>query len=435
MAFHHTACFVFTVMIVCNAVLYPSIFSSIFRQWFGSGEKEEGAETPMYPPHMRHHGPRNPSARGPIAGERAAQQMAAQQAQKQDGGGKSRGMMSSILPVYAIGIVGYFAYIMYRIFFKEQDQKDPLTGQPVRGAWTNRQTSVYDDPVEERRREQAESLQRTLQQDLRGERHRETRKTPKTQVPSNNDDESEIVGLQKRLEDTERAMQKMMEYMNKMGVAMSQVTEQMAQNENPDKSNSASHKGLVDAYMNNHDEVYHDEEDFDEDEEYEEEIVVKKVPIRKVPVRRKVPPTRKVVGRRVRLDQSRAMKTRDYPRKRVVYVREVDDNESDDIQDKFDDYVKEDRYVDHDEDDDDDGEDEEDNQVAYEHPDEDAYEDEDDDMDDEDEREDGDDDDDDADVEELGSETLLPESDSQNVESENLRKRKVQANSQENDDA
>ena len=50
MAFKHTACFVITVMLVCNAVLYPSIFSTIFKQWFGgSDDKEERREVEPEP--------------------------------------------------------------------------------------------------------------------------------------------------------------------------------------------------------------------------------------------------------------------------------------------------------------------------------------------------------------------------------------------------
>ena len=44
---------------------------------------------------------------------------------------------------------------------------------------------------------------------------------------STNESEVDVAALQKRLEDTEKAMQRMMDMMNNMGVAMNQVTKQL----------------------------------------------------------------------------------------------------------------------------------------------------------------------------------------------------------------
>ncbi|XP_070565450.1 resistance to inhibitors of cholinesterase protein 3-like isoform X2 [Ptychodera flava] len=434
MAFHHTACFVFTVMIICNAILYPSIFSNIFRQWFGLGAKEEKPETPpAYPPHMRHNGPRSPPNRGPMAGERAAAQMA--QSQK-EGGGKSRGMMSSVLPVYAIGIVVYFAYIMYRIFFKEQSQQDPITGQPMN---RNASEDDYGTTLEARKhREYEERLQRSLQQDLRSDKYRysasaDTRRTKKTAMAANRkDEESDVASLQKRLEDTEKAMQKMMEYMNKMGVAMSQVTEQMAQNDPSgpvvNKRDSPTHAPFAnDQDIDNLDDGYMDEDD------YEEEVIVKKVPVRRTPQGKKYAPVRKTVGQRAKSHAVKTVKSRPPPKRRVVYVEEVDDDEEEeeghvqDLEPSNDDYQgylredHDDRHPDRmagdGEDDDQDGlEDGDDDGQKFD----DAEEDEDEDGNDE--AEDYDDDDDDE-VEVIEGETILPES--VNDMPESIRRRAV----------
>ncbi|XP_006812330.1 uncharacterized protein LOC102800680 [Saccoglossus kowalevskii] len=328
MAFHHTACFVFTVMIVCNAILYPSIFSNMYKQWFGGGESSgtgtERDDTQMYPPHMRHHGPRSPPNRGPMGGDRVAAQMAPQ-AQK-EGAGKSRGMMSSVLPVYAVGIIVYFAYIMYRIFFKDQGQKDPITGQPIRGApcINTTPTDNYAAAMDSRsRRVYEEELQRTLQKELKPDKYRERADKNLPQYVEEEGDD--IVTLQKRLEETEKAMEKMMEYMNKMGVAMSQVTEQMATNESPKASVRPKRRRpqkVDDPYYDDHDmdRDYVDEYYDDEEDEYEEEVVVKRVPKKTTHARKRNVPVK------YKADVPRSRRSRGPPKRKVVYVEEVEDD-------------------------------------------------------------------------------------------------------------
>ncbi|XP_072045966.1 uncharacterized protein [Amphiura filiformis] len=238
MAFKHTACFVITVMIVCNAVLYPSIFSTMFRQWFGSASsektKEPTREPPSndLPPHLRGRGPGgpNPRRREAVDPRRAADTSSSAffAAGKQGAGdSRGRGLMGSILPVYAVGILLYFAYIMYKIFLKD---KTPETSKesPSQKSFNEFQTQY--GPTLERRK--AEELQRTLSDELKGAKKKaaaevKAAKAKAAANPAGDESEIDVAALQKRLEDTEKAMQRMMDMMNNMGVAMNQVTKQL----------------------------------------------------------------------------------------------------------------------------------------------------------------------------------------------------------------
>ncbi|XP_038053394.1 resistance to inhibitors of cholinesterase protein 3-like [Patiria miniata] len=241
MAFYHTMCFVFTVLIICNLVLYPSIFSSVFRKWFGSSEPVEGEKekTPEMPPQMRN-GPRTQGATRRMEMERAAQRNMKHAdpasyfaQQKQEASSKGRGLLGSVLPVYAVGIVIYFAYIMYRIFLKDKSKSNG-NGSGA-SLWDSNQDGASLQRV------QQEQLQKQLSEQLRAENYTgitakkagkasKAKKQPVRKdlpVDTSGGTPDEVAALKKRLEDTERSMQRMMEMMNSMGIAMSQVTEQL----------------------------------------------------------------------------------------------------------------------------------------------------------------------------------------------------------------
>ncbi|XP_033639157.1 resistance to inhibitors of cholinesterase protein 3-like [Asterias rubens] len=239
MAVHHTMCFVFTILVLCNAVLYPSIFSNIFRKWFGSEPTDEKKEVPDMPPQMRG-AQRSPAgATRRMEMERTAQRNmkhagdpASYFAQQKQEASKGRGVMGSVLPLYAVGIVIYFAYIMYRIFLKDKPNKP---NEPdITAAW---ETEKDDSAI--LHRVQQEQLQKQLSEQLRADNYSgiKSRKTttPKTRTTApvtkskaaSEGSPDEMTALKKRLEDTERSMQRMMDMMNNMGIAMSQVTEQL----------------------------------------------------------------------------------------------------------------------------------------------------------------------------------------------------------------
>ncbi|XP_041466820.1 resistance to inhibitors of cholinesterase protein 3-like [Lytechinus variegatus] len=251
MAFYHTACFVITVMIICNAILYPTIFSSIFRTWFGgTPPKQEKEQMPEYPPHMRPNGGirggaggrmRPSGAKPPMPGGGQSSggvdpsNFMGQQTQESRG----RGMMGTVLPVYAVGIFIYFGYVIYKVFLRDK----PSTP-------SSRPTWSYPDDVAQQegptlQRQQQENLQRKLAAELKAANYPELKKSDRRAAeaaataaaaaamgevvhppaPGSNE---EVDMLKKRLEETEKTMQRMMDMMNSMGVAMSQVSQHLS---------------------------------------------------------------------------------------------------------------------------------------------------------------------------------------------------------------
>ncbi|XP_030848499.1 resistance to inhibitors of cholinesterase protein 3-like isoform X2 [Strongylocentrotus purpuratus] len=263
MAFYHTACFVITVMVVCNAILYPTIFSSIFRRWFGEAPpKPEKESVPDYPPHMRPNAgvrggaagrlrpnPGKPSmsggggAAGGSSGGVDPSSFMGQQAQES----KGRGMMGTVLPVYAVGIFIYFGYVIYKVFLR--DKPSTPSTRPTWGFPDN--VAQQEGPTLQR--QQQESLQRKLAAELKAANYPELKKSDKraaevaatvaaatvaatgdssNSAPAGSTEEVDM--LKKRLEETEKTMQRMMDMMNSMGVAMSQVSHHLSN----DKSGS-----------------------------------------------------------------------------------------------------------------------------------------------------------------------------------------------------
>ncbi|XP_072182319.1 uncharacterized protein [Diadema setosum] len=299
MAFYHTACFVFTIMIICNAILYPTIFSTIFQQWLGgSPPKPEKEPIPEYPPHMRPGGgargrmnmgagPGPGSGKQPMGGARPTVfvfkvrnnitvnmwygvlravvlffstgpvDSSSFMAQSQQESSRGRGMMGTVLPVYAVGIFVYFGYVIYKVFLKDKSPSSNNRGSSG-GGWGFRDNGYQDGPSLQR--EQEEKLQRQLAAELRAANYPDWRKGEPRRASSNKVDlspskkssgegarhynsflfflppgsEEEVDVLKKRLEETEKTMQRMMDMMNNMGVAMNRVTQHLASNEKDD---------------------------------------------------------------------------------------------------------------------------------------------------------------------------------------------------------
>ncbi|XP_071510965.1 uncharacterized protein [Diadema antillarum] len=271
MAFYHTACFVFTIMIICNAILYPTIFSTIFRQWLGGPPpKPEKEPIPEYPPHMRPGGgarggrmnmgagPGPGSGKQPMGGPRPSPvDSSSFMAQSQQESSRGRGMMGTVLPVYAVGIFVYFGYVIYKVFLKDKSPPSNNRGGSS-GGWGFRDNGYQEGPSLQR--EQEEKLQRQLAAELRAANYPDWRKGEPRRASSNKVDlspgkkssgegarldnsflfflppgsEEEVDVLKKRLEETEKTMQRMMDMMNNMGVAMNRVTQHLASNEKDD---------------------------------------------------------------------------------------------------------------------------------------------------------------------------------------------------------
>ncbi|XP_064602064.1 resistance to inhibitors of cholinesterase protein 3-like isoform X2 [Liolophura sinensis] len=127
---------VFAIIVGCFAVLYPRLFHPFVVRLFG-GHKPSGSEVPLHPPgHGRRPDMRKPGEGedirshirpGPHPGLRAAAEMRQQQ-QQQGGGG--RGMMGVVLPMYAVGIVLYLIYTIVKVFSKRQESQRSESERP-----------------------------------------------------------------------------------------------------------------------------------------------------------------------------------------------------------------------------------------------------------------------------------------------------------------
>ncbi|XP_033102683.1 protein RIC-3-like [Anneissia japonica] len=281
MAMHHTAVFVFIVIIGCNLVLYPSLFSKLIRQWFGGAEMKPTAQDPLedVPPPMRG---RPPSFQGPASVKYRQSSMPDRSAfpsstKTQEPGFK--GIMGSVLPVYAVGIMIYFMFVIYKVFLKEKPTKDPGTGRLLKN-------SINASSMDRRLREEEELLQKRLSEELRKhgyhnikpDTHHADLTTPSENIVSA---DAEVAVLKNRLEQTERTMAKMLEMMTSMGISVSQMTNHLENME--DKSEDPStpsdvdeeHECDTDMEVDDIGEIAYDDSDSD-NEAYENGASVKK---------------------------------------------------------------------------------------------------------------------------------------------------------------
>jgi len=121
---------VFIIIIACFTVLYPKIFHPLVLNMLGykSVQKENEDMLNRIPPHLRKPMSQNMHSQDDFGhqrlrpshpGLRAAAEMKKQTAQPSGIGGK--GLMSVVLPLYAVGIVVYLIYTLTKVFGKNQD--------------------------------------------------------------------------------------------------------------------------------------------------------------------------------------------------------------------------------------------------------------------------------------------------------------------------
>jgi len=125
---------VFIIIISCFTVLYPKIFHPVVMHMFGfkSESPDNEAMLNRIPPHLRrsmsqsmraHEEASHDRMRAPHPGLRAAAEMKKQAVPPSGMGGK--GLMSVVLPLYAIGIVVYLVYTLSKVFGKSNDSMTP----------------------------------------------------------------------------------------------------------------------------------------------------------------------------------------------------------------------------------------------------------------------------------------------------------------------
>ncbi|KAL4225136.1 hypothetical protein ACF0H5_015829 [Mactra antiquata] len=158
------------VILGCFIFLYPKLVHPLFLTLLGMNEKPEPRnEMNDLPPPLRGKHPdlapgkandvpdhiKRMRQHGPHPGMRAA---AAEQKQTK---GSGRGMMGVILPMYAVGIVVYLVYTLFKVFGKSDNNKEPKSAKasPIRE--TPYGTSFKDDPDEMDMRKLQERLAET----------------------------------------------------------------------------------------------------------------------------------------------------------------------------------------------------------------------------------------------------------------------------------
>ncbi|BFZ04278.1 hypothetical protein BsWGS_07317 [Bradybaena similaris] len=191
------------VMLACFVVIYPRYMHPFVLRAFGMYEPpKKDAEDNMYPPHLKGMHPaaskqaaaaddsrRHMRQSPPHPGMRAAAEMQRQQAQQ----GSGRGMMGVVLPMYAIGIVLYLVYTLFKVFNKssndswgsriDTDYTMDGMGLPDDYDGTGEVHNIYTD---DRQRKQLEHLL--------------------TRIDDKNVSLDEMRMLQKKLEETEAQM-------------------------------------------------------------------------------------------------------------------------------------------------------------------------------------------------------------------------------------
>ncbi|XP_076471867.1 uncharacterized protein LOC143301451 isoform X2 [Babylonia areolata] len=202
----------FAVIVGCFAVVYPRFLHPFVLRAFGMNPASTKEEDSHYPPHMRNGKPLPADRRpppmphdpkdirqhmrpGPHPGMRAAAEMQKQQA------GTGRGMMGIVLPMYAIGICVYLVYTLFKVFNKRGKYPDPYTKRESEDG-----SGVRMDRMGFPKRMQGFEGEQECDE---GEVQRFLRQ--KQQEP-----EDEMRALQKRLEETEAQMTRILQAMQSM---------------------------------------------------------------------------------------------------------------------------------------------------------------------------------------------------------------------------
>ncbi|KAL8617632.1 hypothetical protein ACOMHN_038024 [Nucella lapillus] len=217
----------FAVIIGCFAVVYPRFLHPFVLRAFGIQPEPVKEDDAHYPPHMRHgkppsvdrkpppmpHDPKDIRQHirpGPHPGMRAAAEM-----QKQSQG-TGRGMMGIVLPMYAIGICVYLVYTLFKVFNKRGKYPDPYTkrrSEPDQGQLDSMGFPKAMQGFEGEQEYVEGEVQKFLRQK---QQERELEDLLVKMDDSRNVSEDEMRALQKRLEETEAQMTRILQAMQTM---------------------------------------------------------------------------------------------------------------------------------------------------------------------------------------------------------------------------
>ncbi|XP_062566408.1 resistance to inhibitors of cholinesterase protein 3-like [Saccostrea cucullata] len=237
----------------CLLTLYPKVFAPILSNLFGGGRtKDRGVQNnqPKMPPRAHH--PRGPGGgnegnprpsgmppnmdaeierhmrQGPHPGMRHAAEMNKQQSKTSSGRG---GMMGMVLPVYAVGIIGYLIYTLVKVFNKknkgEYDKKPGYGKVKNKSPNTSEERSVVEEASLSDLKESSAKLSE-LENLL-------------SKADDKNISADEMRALQTRLEETEKQMARILKAMQSVSSKVTDVIESKEENvDSDDKVNSDS---------------------------------------------------------------------------------------------------------------------------------------------------------------------------------------------------
>ncbi|XP_061181107.1 resistance to inhibitors of cholinesterase protein 3-like [Saccostrea echinata] len=236
----------------CLLTLYPKVFAPIVMNLFGGRTKDRGVHNnqPKMPPRAHH--PRGPGGgnegnprptgmppnmdaeierhmrQGPHPGMRHAAEMNKQQSKTSSGRG---GMMGMVLPVYAVGIIGYLIYTLVKVFNKkskgEYDKKPGYGRVKNKTPNTSEESSVVEEASLSDLKESSAKLSE-LENLL-------------AKADDKNISADEMRALQTRLEETEKQMARILKAMQTVSSKVTDVIESKEENvDSDDKVNSDS---------------------------------------------------------------------------------------------------------------------------------------------------------------------------------------------------
>ncbi|XP_069132416.1 resistance to inhibitors of cholinesterase protein 3-like [Argopecten irradians] len=225
------------IIVGCFTVIYPRFFHPLVLKAFGMAPEPPVKRQPDFPPHRGAggHGPprghpddiKQHMRPGPHPGMRASAEM---NKQKQASGGRG-GIMGMVLPMYAVGIVVYLIYTLFKVFNKQgkgdirrrQQEDQQRRGLAYRGGLGGQ---YKEGPINFPGGEPAPLA------DMYGESPEEKLANIEdvlSKAEDKNISESQMQDLQRRLQETEAQMAKILKAMNSVST---KVVEAAAEDDN-----------------------------------------------------------------------------------------------------------------------------------------------------------------------------------------------------------
>ncbi|CAL1535557.1 unnamed protein product [Lymnaea stagnalis] len=213
------------IMVACFAVIYPRFMHPLVLRALGMNDppQKDMSNENVFPPGFK---PMPPDTRktqqgaddirkhirpGPHPGMRAAAEMQRQQAQQ----GSSRGMMGVVLPMYAIGIVLYLVYTLFKVFNKSKNNSWSKIGDQYGGGDNSMDRMGFPTDFDG---------SCDVSNFLHDNKQRKELEDLLSRVDEKNVSTEEMRILQKRLEETEAQMTRILQAMKSVQTNVDRMT-------------------------------------------------------------------------------------------------------------------------------------------------------------------------------------------------------------------